>query len=156
AEAAETRHVLEQLPVEQQPDHRLHEEQHEPDRLASQVARLAHDHEPRVTERLHVPRSSDVKSRPVKCRYTSSSDGRESETEATPIPTPSSAERIPGRARPPFSTRETIVRPSSTCSGVAPTPTSTRCASSTAPFSSSTCTASPCRRAFSSAGVPST
>ena len=53
AEAAEPRHVAEELPVEDEPDHRLHEQQHDPDRLAHQVARLAHGHEPGVAEHGH-------------------------------------------------------------------------------------------------------
>ena len=41
AEAAEPRHVPEELAVEHEPHHRLHEQQHDPDRLAHQVPRLA-------------------------------------------------------------------------------------------------------------------
>src|SRR5581483_1560605 len=156
AEPAEPRDVLEELAVEDQPDHRLDDHHHDPDRLAHQVHRLAHDHEPGVTDDGHPPRSSVEKSRPVKCRYTSSSDGRDTETDATAMPSPSSAERIAGTARPPSSARATTVLPFSTCSGRAPTVASTACARSTWPFSSSTCTASPCSRAFSSVGVPST
>jgi hypothetical protein len=55
--AAQRRDAREQLPVEEQPDHRLDEKQRDPDRLAHQVPHLAPDEEPRVHDRPHAASS---------------------------------------------------------------------------------------------------
>src|SRR3989442_10077078 len=59
--AAQRRHPREQLPVEDEPDHRLDDEQDHPDRLALEVAHLPHDHPPRVRSEEH---TSELQSRP--------------------------------------------------------------------------------------------
>ena len=70
--AAERRDAREELAVEQQPDHRLDEQERDPDRLAHEVAELAPDHPPGVRDDPHdaalpstTATSSAANSRPV-------------------------------------------------------------------------------------------
>ena len=82
----------EELPVEDEPDHRLHEHEHDPDRLAHQVAHLPHDHEPGVAER-----RSCCRGPPRRSRGPCSGDRRRRATAARRRPT---RRRCPRRRAP--------------------------------------------------------